>query len=156
MEKEFEKLIKKNQAKWLNLLNKFTPNYCDAEDVLQDTLIRALRYLPKYDPTRAGMNTWFHKIMFSELKNWYRKNNKNRKNLSIEFWDELIDHSSLVEDRCSLYMLIKNNKNEKERKILTLMYIYGYNMEDTSSILNVSEGKISNTTTKFKQQFKEE
>ena len=56
MEKELEKLIKKNQAKWLNLLNKFTPNYCDAEDVLQDTLIRALRYLPKYDPTRAGMN----------------------------------------------------------------------------------------------------
>lgn len=155
MEKEFEALIRKNQTKWLKLVNKFIHNPSDAEDVLQETMLTAYKNLEKYDPTRAGMNTWFHKIMFNQIHRWYNKNVKYQKSFSIEFWDELIDNSSLIEERCSFFSMIKDVDNQLDRTILMLTYIYGYTTREISSMLEVSLGKISNTTTKFRQQLKE-
>jgi len=38
-----------------------SPSYADAEDVLQDTLIAAFRYLHSYDP-RWRFSTWLYRI----------------------------------------------------------------------------------------------
>lgn len=34
----------------------------DAEDAVQETMVRALRALPRFDPTRARLSTWVHRI----------------------------------------------------------------------------------------------
>jgi RNA polymerase sigma factor (sigma-70 family) len=155
MREEFEKLYRKKKTIWLKVLQKIVSNPTDAEDILQDALCRALFHLDKYDPTRGGMNNWFTKVMFSEMKDYFIRNKKNEKNLPIEWYDEIIEYESKIENKCALEQSVDLVTSVLDKKIIELTYIQGYKMEDVSLILKVSQGKISSTTTKFKQLLKE-
>jgi RNA polymerase sigma-70 factor (ECF subfamily) len=103
---EFEKVYRKNQTKWLRVIQRIVKNPADAEDILQDALCRALSNMDKYNPSRGTYNTWFTQVLFSELKDWMRRNKKNEKNFPIEYYDEAIDYTSFVESRLSLLQRI--------------------------------------------------
>lgn len=38
----------------------------DAEDVVQETFVSAYKHLEEYDPERASMKTWLHRIAYHE------------------------------------------------------------------------------------------
>ncbi len=38
----------------------------DAEDVVQETFVSAYKHLEEYDPKRASMKTWLHRIAYHE------------------------------------------------------------------------------------------
>jgi DNA-directed RNA polymerase specialized sigma24 family protein len=152
---EFEKVYRKNQAKWLKVLQKIVTNQADAEDIMQDALCKALTDMDKYDPTRSSLNTWFTMIMFTEMRRWFKRNKKDEKTLPIGWYDEAIDYSFTLNGRCALSQGISHTPSLLDKKIIELRYVHGYKQEEVRLILGVSEGKISSTTTKFRQLLKD-
>lgn len=57
----FTDLVRAYRQRLLRFLLTRSPSYADAEDVLQDTLIAAFRYLHSYDP-RWRFSTWLYRI----------------------------------------------------------------------------------------------
>jgi RNA polymerase sigma-70 factor (ECF subfamily) len=57
----FADLVRAYRERLLRFLLTRSPSYADAEDVLQDTLIAAFRYLHSYDP-RWRFSTWLYRI----------------------------------------------------------------------------------------------
>lgn len=57
----FADLVSTYKERLLRFLLTRSPSYADAEDVLQDTLIAAFRYLHSYDP-RWRFSTWLYRI----------------------------------------------------------------------------------------------
>lgn len=57
----FADLVRAYRERLLRFLLTRSPSYADAEDILQDTLIAAFRYLHSYDP-RWRFSTWLYRI----------------------------------------------------------------------------------------------
>jgi len=57
----FTDLVRAYRPRLLRFLLTRSPSHADAEDVLQDTLIAAFRYLHSYDP-RWRFSTWLYRI----------------------------------------------------------------------------------------------
>ncbi len=55
-----------------SLLHRMTGNTLDAEELTQDTLIRALQQIDSYDPDRATFSTWLKRIAYHLALNHLR------------------------------------------------------------------------------------
>ena len=64
----FADLVRGYRERLLRFLLTRSPSYADAEDVLQDTLIAAFRYLHSYDP-RWRFSTWLYRIAIRNARN---------------------------------------------------------------------------------------
>lgn len=69
---EFEKSILSNIVFLRNLALKFTNHKDDAEDLLQETLLKAYRFFDKYEPN-THPKAWLYRIMKNTHINSYRK-----------------------------------------------------------------------------------
>lgn len=67
----FEVLVKKFQDRAYRTAFHMTGNHGDADDVAQDSFLRAYRGLPSFDE-RAEFGTWFHRIVINSALNLLR------------------------------------------------------------------------------------
>jgi RNA polymerase sigma-70 factor (ECF subfamily) len=79
-------LVEKYKSPIYNLAYRMTGNLGDAEDLTQETFIRAYQYLWSYD-TRKKLFSWLYTVALNLIKNHYKKNKKH--NIS----EELSAHS---------------------------------------------------------------
>ena len=59
---EFEKQTAPHRREVLALCYRMMGSIADAEDALQDTWVRAWQAFERFDPTRASLRTWLHRI----------------------------------------------------------------------------------------------
>ena len=83
-------LVEEYKSPIYNLAYRMTGNLEDADDLTQETFIRAYQYLWRYDP-RKKFFTWLYTIAFNLIKNHFKKNKKEK------FSEEL--GASLLADR---------------------------------------------------------
>ncbi len=76
-------LVEKYKTPIYNLAYRMTGNLGDAEDLTQETFIRAYQYLWRYD-TRKKFFTWLYTVAFNLIKSHLRKKNKKH-NISEAF-----------------------------------------------------------------------
>ena len=67
----FEALARQHQGRLFRLVLAITGNREDAEDALQEVLIRAYRSLPAFRGD-ATVSTWLHRIALNTTRNWLR------------------------------------------------------------------------------------
>ncbi len=67
----FEALVQPLQPRLLRLILAVTANREDAEDCLQETLLRAYRALPSFRAD-ASFTTWIHRVALNVTRNWLR------------------------------------------------------------------------------------
>jgi RNA polymerase sigma-70 factor (ECF subfamily) len=73
---EFAKLVEKYSSKIYRLALKILNSEEDAEDVLQETFIKALKALPKFEG-RSSLATWLYRIAVNESLMIIRKKKPN-------------------------------------------------------------------------------
>ncbi len=83
---------------------RMTRNQLDAEDLVQDTALKAFRYFNKFD-RGTNFRAWIYRILTNNFINTYRKNKKEPNKTDIDavsfkieeegtsFWDRLDDRS---------------------------------------------------------------
>ena len=90
----FEIIVKKYQLKIINLSYKYTKNYADAEEVAQQSFLRAFNSLDKFR-FESQFSTWMHRITVNCALNYINSKEKMKEKETIS-----IDsgHSSKQED----------------------------------------------------------
>lgn len=78
----FERNVRKNRANLIWLARRLTPFYEDAEDIVQESLLRAYHHLPQFRG-EAKMSTWIQSIVRNTARDWLRRH-RGRIVLSFE------------------------------------------------------------------------
>ena len=102
---EFDILFLENINGLYSLALRMTRNQFDAEDLVQETALKAFRYFDKFDPG-TNFRAWIYRILTNNFINYYRKNKKRPDEMEIDsvsfklkeegenYWDRLDDRNN--------------------------------------------------------------
>lgn len=128
-----------------------------AEEVVQETYYRVLKYIDSYKPDKAAFSTWFNTILnncANDCKTIER--DKGVVRTDVEEADELEDvvnftHGELVQ----IQSFISKYKPEKQ-KILELYYLEGLTTKEISECMGKGHSAVRMQVTRFAQKMAEE
>lgn len=76
---------------------RLTRRESDAEDLVQETYIKAFRYFHKFEQG-THLRAWLYKIMVNTFINQYRKQQKNREMIEDWDWDQIAEQDEKLDD----------------------------------------------------------
>lgn len=142
----FETVVKRFEKKVFGIAMKYCGNPSDAQDIAQETFLRAYRYLDTYQNDRS-FEAWLGRIAVNSAVDYYRQHTrKTEQNVPLEDWFEQKDASQYSEglpnldnlDRKSLLEGIFDCLQElpdRQRMAFILKDLEGYSTQDVSEIL---------------------
>jgi RNA polymerase sigma-70 factor (ECF subfamily) len=107
----FDQLVRKYQGKLLRVLSRMTYDQADAQDIVQETFIRAYRALPSFR-REASFYTWLFRIGINSARN-HRMAKMLRADVSQQLVlepDEAPDEGKAVPDDHSPVALLENKQ----------------------------------------------
>lgn len=109
-----------------------------AEDVAQDTWLKAIGALDKFQPRGVRFSAWLFAIARNECKQHWRKGGRETP-IDVEAHDipSGVDFTTDVGDKFELEKVFKN-LNEAEREILRLRYIGELSFKEIAGVLAIS------------------
>ncbi|MBI2634567.1 RNA polymerase sigma factor [Candidatus Peregrinibacteria bacterium] len=135
--------IKEAFEQWNTLLYKYAfvrvGNSEIAEDIIQDTFIRAWRHRDLFDEKKSSLKNWLFVIATNLIRDHLRKTRT-----LISPLDENINDATDIEKESSRknlfdFVLIKIKKLlENEQELITLRYIQDLSLKETAKILNMN------------------
>lgn len=144
---------------------KLTRNEQDAEDLIQDTGVKAIRKVDSFNPNKAKMNTWLAHIMKNIYIDGIRKkrpdlvNDSNMGEDGIEDRHELIKSShnngSNKLDYDDIVNVIKSNINSDRDIEILSMKNDGYKLKDIAQHFNIETNAVKQVLYKIKTKLKD-
>ena len=141
-----------------------------AEEVVQETLLRAIRELDKYDPARSGGNifTWLTGLARNEIRGALGRENAT---VSLQaLWDKLDDELRSVYSRLESAPLSDEVLEREEtremvnatmaqlpphyREALEAKYVLGRTVRDMAAAWQMSEKAVESQLTRARQAFR--
>ena len=140
-------LVEEYKVPVYNLAYRMTGNPADADDLTQETFIRAYRYLWRYD-TKRKFFTWLYSISLNLIKNHIKKNKVNLKTidgikiLSVPQSNSLQDKQLIENYDINIYL---RQVPYKLRSLLIMKYHQELSFEEIAEITgrSVSAVKMS-------------
>ncbi len=165
---EFARLVEQYDTFVYRLALRIVGNPQDAEDVLQETFIKALKHLPDFDG-RSSLSTWLYRIATNEALMVLRKDKG-----AIVSLDDPDDNSDdeqeplEVVDWCCLPEETLMSAEAKEyldkaiselpatlRVVVVLRDIQGLSTRETSEVLNISEMAVKTRLSRARLQLRQ-
>jgi RNA polymerase sigma-70 factor (ECF subfamily) len=119
-------------------------NSADAEEAAQDALTYALTRIHRYNPRRAGFNTWLHTITVSRCRD--RQRRKRLSGFSLTRWlqrggdapDPALppEQRALQSETCDEIWVAVQSLKPKLREAVLLRYWAGHTYQDMADILD--------------------
>ncbi|MCH6256556.1 RNA polymerase sigma factor [Puniceicoccaceae bacterium K14] len=150
----FALLVHQHHAKVCNFIYRYTGNKQDAEDLTQDTFVKAFRNFHRYD-SKYAFSSWLFTIARRTAYNHFRGKKYNDE---LDF--EVIDSSDRPDDLSEkgdesdvLWDLVKTLKKEY-REVLMLKYIDDLQVKEIAQVLNKSQTNIKILLFRARNQLK--
>lgn len=165
---EFARLVEQYDAFIYRLALRIVGNPQDAEDVLQETFIKALKHLSEFDG-RSSLSTWLYRIATNEALMILRKDKGTTVSLD-EPDDNSDDEQEPLEvvDWCCLPEETLMSAEAKEyldkaiselpatlRVVVVLRDIQGLSTRETSEVLNISEMAVKTRLSRARLQLRQ-
>jgi RNA polymerase sigma-70 factor (ECF subfamily) len=165
---EFARLIEAYSGQIYRLALKMVQNPQDAEDILQETFIKAYQALPKFEG-RSSLSTWLYRIATNEALMFLRKKHPVQVSvdepLKNDEGDErprqIVDWCCLPEDelmsteaRANLDRSIQELP-ESLRAVFLLRDIEGLSTRDTADVLDISESAVKTRLSRARFRLRE-
>lgn len=154
---EFRTLVQRHSRSVFRLAYRMTGNTTDAEEVVQETFVRAYKQLARYE-SRSSFSTWLFRIAANYSLDLIRMRKRHQRNTqTIESGEEL-DHLSTIaspepgQDR--LYQSAELRKHldnairrltEQERVAFLLRHMEGKSIEEIGTILDLGVSATKNS-----------
>ena len=152
----FEELFSSNYTHIYNLCYRMMRNSQDAEDMLQETMLKAWRKLKSFKQS-SSFSTWLHRIAANTCLDAIRqrKNNKTSLEEMNEYGKELTDEDSVSFDERSVQRQVIEEAlaslKERDRIIIILRDVQGYSYEEMSQILECPMGTVRSRLSRARQ-----
>lgn len=156
---EFEKYILQYSSDLTRLCLSLCGNKSEAEELFQDTWLKALRFYPKYDKTKP-----FDKWLFSICVNTYKNIVQSafiirRKSFSSDeekdaFFNSI---SEINDDNKHEYLELHeaiSKLSKKQRVVIVLYYFKDYSIAEISQIINIPEGTVKSRLANARAEIK--
>lgn len=115
-----------------------------AEDAVQEALIQAYKYLPRFNPEQAKFYTWINKItihMVGKIKRRRRFKITNLSELTIDDSKSPDTQAILNEEYEQLYQSVLK-LSFKYQTVITLFYYQELSVEEIAQTLNIHTGTV--------------
>lgn len=150
----FEFLIHEHQAKLYNFIFRYTRNREDAEDLVQDTFIKAFRNFDRYD-RKYTFSTWLYTIGRRTVYNHYRSKRQSEP-LDFELVDSNATPDTLTEasdTKHAIWNLAKELKQEYQ-EVLALKYADDLSVKEIAQVMGKSVVNIKTLLFRARQQLR--
>lgn len=136
---QFWNLLTPHKHKLYNFIQKSLNFSEDANDIFQETVMRAFRYFHSYQKDKE-FSTWIFAIAHNEVKKYFRK---AKKYVSVADMDRIKssghdDSDDLVQE---VYRFAERLK-PKHRQVFFLFYYNGFAISEISQITGIKEGTV--------------
>jgi RNA polymerase sigma-70 factor (ECF subfamily) len=132
----FTDLVKRYRVRLLRFLLTRCSSYADAEDVLQDTMIAAYRYLHTYDP-RWRFSTWLYRIAIRNAQKIRSENVVELGDLGDEESDPML-HCIKASESENLWISARRVLNDDVFAATWLRYAEDMSINDIAKTLDRS------------------
>jgi len=145
-------LFEENKRKIFALAFQYTKNAEDAEDILQETFIKAYRFLDKYDfQNGVSFSPWLYRIGINCSIDYLRRHRKDKEkspefgsleNVSSDDADsnpENIRHRKEIREKIDLVL---NKLSGRQRMIFILRHYQQLSTKEIADYMNASEGSV--------------
>lgn len=165
---EFARLVEQYDAYIYRLALRILGNPQDAEDVLQETFIKALKHLPSFDG-RSSLSTWLYRIATNEALMLLRKEKGGMISLDEPHPNDEEEHEPIqIVDWCCLPEEMLMNAETKKmldqaiaqlspalRVVVVLRDLHGLSTRETSEILKISEEAVKTRLSRARLQLRQ-
>ncbi|MFC5406898.1 RNA polymerase sigma factor SigY [Cohnella soli] len=153
---ELASLLRDNYEMVFRYLLKVTMNRAEAEDVTQETMIRAIENIGKYDGS-SKFSSWLITIGTRLFIDAIRKRKRESRTLMEEARASALQWESLSRGQEWTELLASLDKlSPEERLPLVLKHYYGYTYEEIGEMMSVPSGtvksRIFNCTRKLREE----
>src|SRR5229473_2737619 len=155
----FERLILPHQDAAFNLARWLLRSRADAEDVTQDALVRAFRFITGFHGTDA--RTWLLQIVRNACYSWLEKN--RRADLTTEF-DETVhlqaqgqatqtpEAAAVASNERERLMRALESLPARSREVLLLRELEGCSYKEIATITSIPIGTVMSTLARARQR----
>lgn len=163
---DFALIIEKYEKKLLRYLSYFAgADRAQAEDILQETMIKVYRNLNGFNQTMS-FSSWIYRIAHNEALNYLRKNKKqasvsldsedeeNVSLLKVLASDEDIPADVAQKEIAGKVREILNLLKEDYRELLVLRFLQDYDYQEISEMLKKPIGTIGVMIARAKEDFR--
>lgn len=128
-----------------------------AEDVMQDSFIKAFKNIDSYK-NEVAFGAWLKRIVINQSIDELKKNKIELVAINEEVYRVKDDDDWNVESNISVNKVAEviNSLKEKYRLVLTLYLLEGYDHQEISEILNITENTSRTHLLRAKNQLKEQ
>ncbi len=126
-----------------------TSNPEDAQEIAQDTFLRALAALPRYKETNATFKTYLSRITLNLIIDYYRRRGRAPQVVDIADYNEpIIDPDSRPEEavlnteRREEVLCLLARLPDEQRQVIELRIVQGLAVADTARIMGKSVAAI--------------
>lgn len=137
------RLLHENYEMVFKYLIKFTLNKCLAEDLVQETMVRAIEKFQLFDPGKAKFSTWLVAIAQNLYLDGIRKKKREQKHIREELQlEDLYDIQKEHDEDWDRVLDALSRMPEESRIPLVLKYYHGYSLEEIARMMSIPVGTV--------------
>jgi RNA polymerase sigma factor (sigma-70 family) len=134
----FEELVSRFETQIFNFLRQFTRNVHDAEDLTQETFVKAYRNLPRYKPT-LGFAPWLFTIARRTAASHFRALRQFEELPPEKEGSEETPATALEQkDETSLLWKVVRSLKARQAEAIWLRYAEGFSVEEIARIMQTN------------------
>ena len=134
------------------IIARMVPNVMDAEELTQDTFLRAFSHIDSYDAQRASLGTWLCRIAYRLTLDFLKRRRPRLVSIEdSEVWQTDISNEQLEaelstgrEERIQQLEQLIDTLPEDERMLLTLHYFENRPLDECSFIMDATPHALAN------------
>ncbi len=147
--KQLKEYYENNRKNLLKKIKGKLNNVSDAEDVVQETFAKALKYWGNYDHNKP-LDGWITGILFNSLSEFKREERMHgMPALEEPLFD--IEETHAVKDLAHKAIA---KVEGRDKDILTLSFVKGYPDKDIGDILGVASHNVRQVLSRFRKRLK--
>ena len=155
MNKLLEQFYIENRALLLKRLYHRAGSAENAEDILQESFSRALKYGNSFNPNTQELGAWFNTIMNNALKSF--KRDERSMGTYVEYEEELSESYEMSQTDGDLVERIKGEielEPNPAKDILYLYFVKEYRPREIREVLDIPYKTMENVLTRFKSEMR--
>lgn len=137
------RLLYDNYEMVFKYLIKFTLNKSTAEDLVQETMVRAIEKFELFDPSKAKFSTWLITIAQNIYLDGIRRKKREQKHFDEEIQlEDLCDLQEEHDEDLDRVLEALSRLPDDSRFPLVLKHYHGYSLEEIARIMSIPLGTV--------------
>jgi len=137
------RLLYENYEMVFKYLIKFTLNKSLAEDLVQETMVRAIEKFQLFDPGKAKFSTWLIAVAQNLYLDGVRKKKREQKHIHEELLPEDLYDMQIEHDEDWDRVLDALSRMPEESRVpLVLKHYHGYSLEEIAGMMSIPLGTV--------------